>query len=187
MVVTSLLSSIDLSLLMSLNFRDWVFRKALPTPSPSSVPESSSLPPSTSHLALPTSSSAIVTKDKMHTRALVQTPVTLFRFSALTFNPHKIHYSLPWAREVEGHRDIVVHGPLNLISILDLWRDIQGKQVSAEDSPLLAPQSISYRATSPLYAGDEYRVVLEEGDKGVSHVQIVGPGDVVAMKAEIRS
>lgn len=112
--------------------------------------------------------------------------MTLFRFSALTFNPHKIHYSLPWARDVEGHKDIVVHGPLNLISILDLWRDTRGKTQTPETS-LMPPLCISYRATSPLYAGDEYRVVLEEGKEGVSHVQIVGPGDVVAMKAEIHA
>lgn len=80
-----------------------------------------------------------------------------------------------------------MHGPLNLISILDLWRDIRGKTQAAEEVPLLVPQRISYRATSPLYAGDEYRVVLEEGDKGVSHVQIVGPGNAVAMKAEIHA
>ena len=109
--------------------------------------------------------------------------MTLFRFSALTFNPHKIHYSLPWARDVEGHRDIVVHGPLNLISILDLWRDTQRQSV---DPTALIPRSISYRATSPLYAGDEYKIVLqEEGD--IAKVQILGPGGVVAMKAEIQS
>ncbi|KAJ5966596.1 hypothetical protein N7481_013310 [Penicillium waksmanii] len=168
--------------------RNWVFRKALPTPATSSAAQSSSLPPSTSHLTTPShTSSAIVTEGNTHTRTLLQTPVTLFRFSALTFNPHKIHYSLPWARDVEGHKDIVVHGPLNLISILDLWRDIRGKTQAAEEAPLLLPQRISYRATSPLYAGDEYRVVLEEGEKGVSHVQIVGPGDAVAMKAVIHA
>lgn len=107
--------------------------------------------------------------------------MTLFRFSALTFNPHKIHYSLPWARDVEGHRDIVVHGPLNLISILDLWRDT--KRQSATDHGLLFPERISYRATSPLYAGDEYRIVLEEGQE--TKVQILGPGGI-AMKAEIQ-
>jgi hydroxyacyl-ACP dehydratase HTD2-like protein with hotdog domain len=111
----------------------------------------------------------------------VQTPVTLFRFSALTFNPHKIHYSLPWARDVEGHKDIVVHGPLNLISILDLWRDTRSQ--NSTDPCLVFPKRISYRATSPLYAGDEYRIVLEEGEQ--TKVQIIGPGGVVAMKAEI--
>jgi len=85
---------------------------------------------------------------------------------------------------VEGHRDIVVHGPLNLITILDLWRDIRSKD--AADPTAIIPQRISYRATSPLYAGEEYRVVLQqEGD--VAKVQILAPGDVVAMKAEIQT
>ncbi|OQE45880.1 hypothetical protein PENCOP_c001G08011 [Penicillium coprophilum] len=161
--------------------RNWVFRKALPVPSastPSSAPPSSS----TSHIATPNpTSSVIFTEGNTHTRTLMQTPVTLFRFSALTFNPHKIHYSLPWARDVEGHRDIVVHGPLNLISILDLWRDTRQNSM---DSTLDIPERITYRATSPLYAGEEYRIVLEEGD--TTKVQIIGPGEVVAMKAEIQ-
>lgn len=114
----------------------------------------------------------------------MQTPVTLFRFSALTLNPHKIHYSLPWARDVEGHRDIVVHGPLNLISILDLWRDTRSRD--SADPTAIIPQRISYRATSPLYAGEEYRVVLQEkGD--IAKVEILAPGEVVAMKAEIQA
>jgi hydroxyacyl-ACP dehydratase HTD2-like protein with hotdog domain len=69
-----------------------------------------------------------------------------------------------------------VHGPLNLISILDLWRDIRPHEE--------VPESISYRTTSPLYAGDEYRIVLEEGDCATQG-QILGP-DGVAMKADIR-
>ncbi|CAG8923568.1 unnamed protein product [Penicillium salamii] len=159
--------------------RNWVFRKALPIPSTSTP--SPVLPPSTSHLATPNPTSAdISTEGNTHTRTLVQTPVTLFRFSALTFNPHKIHYSLPWARDVEGHRDVVVHGPLNLISILDLWRDTKGR--NATDHSVVVPERISYRATSPLYAGDEYRIVLDEGEE--TKVQIIGPSGV-AMKAEI--
>ncbi|KAJ6141369.1 hypothetical protein N7470_009759, partial [Penicillium chermesinum] len=161
--------------------RNWVFRKALPTPSPSSPPAS---PPraTSSHVATQTTF-AISTQGHTHSRSLVQSPVTLFRFSALTFNPHKIHYSLPWAREVEGHRDIVVHGPLNLISILDLWRDTQGK--ACEDPATAVPKRISYRATSPLYAGDRYSIHLTEKEAGASKVQIVGPEDAIAMKAEI--
>src|SRR3954447_26848194 len=83
--------------------RNWVFRKALPFPT---KPKTSSAPSTESHLAtLNPTSSAISTEGNTHSRTLVQTPVTLFRFSALTFNPHKIHYSLPWARDVEGHKD----------------------------------------------------------------------------------
>ncbi|KAJ6104767.1 hypothetical protein N7523_011087 [Penicillium sp. IBT 18751x] len=163
--------------------RNWVFRKALPVPTASSLSSASLSPSSTSHLTLPKPSST-TTEGNTHTRTLVQTPVTLFRFSALTFNPHKIHYSLPWARDVEGHRDIVVHGPLNLISILDLWRDIRSR-ISADPTTII-PQRISYRATSPLYAGEAYQIVLQE-DGDVAKVEIVAPGEVVAMKAEIQA
>lgn len=147
----------------------------------------SNAPTSTSHLT-EAAASNISTEGNTHTKTFIQSPVTLFRFSALTFNPHKIHYSLPWARDVEGHRDIVVHGPLNLISILDLWRDIQGKGKGRDvgDAVEMVPRSISYRATSPLYAGDEYKIVLEEeGD--LAKVRILGPGGLVSMKAEIQS
>lgn len=159
--------------------RNWVFRKAI---SPSTAPaaqDSASL--STAHTT-PGKWSTISTQGNTHTKSLVQTPVTLFRFSALTFNPHKIHYSLPWARDVEGHKDIVVHGPLNLISILDMWRDVQEK--GASDPTSVVPRRISYRATSPLYAGDEYRIVMQE-DGNLATVQILAPGGAVAMKAEI--
>ncbi|PYH98171.1 C6 transcription factor [Aspergillus ellipticus CBS 707.79] len=160
-----------------LDRRNWVFRKALTSPSPTT----SSNPPATKAFDGP-ATSVTSTTGNTHTRTLRQTAVTLFRFSALTFNPHKIHYSTPWARDVEGHKDIVVHGPLNLISILDLWRDTRG-----EGTELVLPERISYRATSPLYAEDEYRIVLdEEAGDGVARVQILAPGDVVAMKAEIQ-
>ena len=75
-----------------------------------------------------------------------------------------------------------MHGPLNLISILDMWRDTRQE---TGDAASTVPERISYRATSPLYVEDEYRVVLEEGSEGGGNVHILAPGDVVAMKAEI--
>jgi hydroxyacyl-ACP dehydratase HTD2-like protein with hotdog domain len=96
-----------------------------------------------------------------HQRDFCQTPTILFRFSALTFNAHKIHYLPDWCREVERHRDIVVHGPLNLLNMLDLWRDVR----RAGDSEAV-PRSIGYRAMSPLYVGERYRILLEEGGEG---------------------
>ncbi|KAE8159589.1 hypothetical protein BDV40DRAFT_235671 [Aspergillus tamarii] len=160
--------------------RNWVFRKALAVPVVSSTTTSDPAP-------LPSSPafSSTVSTAKTHTRTLRQTAVTLFRFSALTFNPHKIHYSTPWAQQMEGHRDIVVHGPLNLISILDLWRDTRPNK---GDPASMLPESITYRATSPLYAEDKYQIVLgEEEGSGVGAVQILAPNGQVAMKAEVRS
>ncbi|RAL11363.1 hydroxyacyl-thioester dehydratase HTD2 [Aspergillus homomorphus CBS 101889] len=162
-----------------LDRRNWVFRKALTSPSPTPSPPP---PPTTSN---PPSTATTTTSKtgKTHTRTHRQTAISLFRFSALTFNPHKIHYSTPWARDVESHKDIVVHGPLNLLAMLDLWRDTRGGDLGG----LMLPEAIAYRATSPLYAEEEYQVVLdEEAGDGVGRVRILGPGGVVAMKAEIR-
>jgi 3-methylfumaryl-CoA hydratase len=50
-------------------------------------------------------------------------PVLLFRFSALTFNSHRIHYDRPWATEVEGYPGLVVHGPLTTTLLIDFARD----------------------------------------------------------------
>jgi hydroxyacyl-ACP dehydratase HTD2-like protein with hotdog domain len=78
----------------------------------------------------------------------------------LTFNGHKIHYSPEWCREVEGHRNAVVHGPLNLINMLDFWRDTaRGGNAKA------VPRSIAYRAMSPLYVGEPYRILLEQNEE----------------------
>jgi hydroxyacyl-ACP dehydratase HTD2-like protein with hotdog domain len=98
---------------------------------------------------------------RTHQKDFCQTPTSLFRFSALTFNAHKIHYLPEWCREVERHRDTVVHGPLNLINMLDFWRDVR----KAGDSEAV-PRSIGYRAISPLYVNERYRILLEEGREG---------------------
>ncbi|KAL8658890.1 MAG: hypothetical protein Q9226_000725 [Calogaya cf. arnoldii] len=134
--------------------RDWVFRTALSGPAPLlDARESDNQPPSPQDAS-------------QQSRDFLQTAVSLFRFSALTFNGHKIHYSRPWARAAEGHRDIVVHGPLNLINMLDFWRDVQ------EDDYMI-PQSIKYRATAPFYAGETYRALLEKG-VGTTSIKLWG-------------
>jgi hydroxyacyl-ACP dehydratase HTD2-like protein with hotdog domain len=115
------------------------------------------------------------------TRDFNQTPISLFRFSALTFNGHKIHYSKEWCQKVEGHRDLVVHGPLNLINMLDFWRDTE----AAGDDP--APKIISYRATAPLYAGETYRVVLSRDSVGKTNQVIYRADGKVAMRGDIES
>ncbi|KAL5047064.1 hypothetical protein BDW71DRAFT_180954 [Aspergillus fruticulosus] len=167
--------------------RNWVFRKALP---PLSTKQTQNLPQPTPPSSLPATSTTTSSPDGLtHTRTLRQTAVTLFRFSALTFNPHKIHYSQPWCRQVEGHKDIVVHGPLNLIAILDFWRDLRSSTTRADvDANAFLPDRISYRATSPLYAEDEYQIVLKEGegeDGRKSAVEIITPEGNVGMKAEV--
>lgn len=155
--------------------RDWVFRKQLTeaTPLPDYVPVSAG---NDDNLPL-----ASQEDSSQKSRDFLQTDVSLFRFSALTFNGHKIHYSRPWCREVEGHRDVVVHGPLNLINMLDFWRD-------EAEMDLDIPRSIRYRATAPFYAGEKYRGLLEKSD-GTTSIRLWGhdgKGDVrVGMLGDI--
>jgi len=72
---------------------------------------------------------------------------TLFRYSALTFNSHRIHYDADYAREVEGYRDLVVHGPL----LATLLADLAGRQ-----GDRLA--TFDYKAVSPLFVSEAFTV-----------------------------
>ncbi|WP_353194241.1 FAS1-like dehydratase domain-containing protein [Pusillimonas noertemannii] len=73
---------------------------------------------------------------------IVPTDMLLFRYSALTFNTHRIHYSLPYCTEVENYPGLVVHGPLIATLLLELvTRQYPDKSLSA----------YSFRAVSPLF------------------------------------
>lgn len=113
-------------------------------------------------------------------RKLSWSPVGLFRFSALTFNGHKIHYNEDWTRTAEGHPGIVVHGPLNVINLLDYWRDIHGEGAG--------PDEIIYRAISPVYGGEEYQIrtvdIIGTNSSRVFDVVAEKGGNVI-MKASI--
>jgi len=77
-------------------------------------------------------------------RMLRPDPVLLFRFSALTFNAHRIHYDAAYCREEEGYPGLVVHGPMLALLLLDLvGREMPGRTVRRFD----------YRAVAPLFAG----------------------------------
>ena len=68
--------------------------------------------------------------------------VLLFRYSALTFNGHRIHYDRRYATQVEGYPGLVVHGPLIATLLLDLLRRNLGDATVA---------SLSFRAIRPLF------------------------------------
>lgn len=149
---------------MMVEFRNWIFRPSITTPSP----------PSSKPMVVPFPSGT-------YNKDIIQTPVSLFRFSALTFNAHKIHYSREWCQQVEGHRDLVVHGPLNLINIVDFWRDVIGDGEKGQRWP----RKINYRATSPLYAGERYRIVMDQEKEGLTSVKIVDSYGKVSMVGAI--
>lgn len=162
-----------------LDRRNWVFRPALdPSKSAPLVPK----PRSWSNAELEEAARGRIVREYTRSEA------TLFRFSALTFNAHRIHYDKPWATEVEGHRNAVVHGPMNLIAMLDLWRDESVNQgVGTGRNDLVFPQKIEYRATSPVYAGEPYRVLMNDDavDKKDADVQVVSNDGTVCMKGTV--
>jgi 3-methylfumaryl-CoA hydratase len=86
-------------------------------------------------------------------RTVVPTPPLLFRFSALTFNGHRIHYDHPYATQVEGYEGLVVHGPLIAVLMLDLAeRTRPDRQVTGFDfrahHPAIAPRPLAVKAAA---------------------------------------
>ena len=83
-------------------------------------------------------------------RTLTPAEPLLFRYSALTFNSHRIHYDLPYATEVEQYRGLVVHGPLTATLLLDLAAREVGDNVLTH---------FAFRGQAPAIAGEELRLV----------------------------
>ncbi|MXO91593.1 MaoC family dehydratase N-terminal domain-containing protein [Pontixanthobacter aquaemixtae] len=87
----------------------------------------------------------------------VPDPRLLFRFSALTFNTHRIHYDLPYARDVERYRGLVVHGPLIASRLMQLIADTHGHNALA---------TFEFRAVSPAIAGEPLNIAMRQsGDR----------------------
>ena len=82
--------------------------------------------------------------DGEFTRRWALDSTALFRYSALTFNGHRIHYDVDYARDAEGYPGLVIHGPLLATLLMDLAQEEGG-----------ALASFSYRARSPLFVPEE--------------------------------
>lgn len=86
----------------------------------------------------------------------VETPSTLlFRYSAITFNGHRIHYDLPYVTGVEGYPGLIVHGPIQATLLLNFATAHMGK----------VPARFSYRGLSPAFAGTPVRVRRTPGSE----------------------
>jgi 3-methylfumaryl-CoA hydratase len=88
------------------------------------------------------------------TRGYHADPVALFRFSALTFNSHRIHYDRDYARDEEGYPGLVVHGPFAATLLADLWlRTYGGARMTG----------FSFRARAPLFDTAPFTINLSGG------------------------
>jgi len=98
---------------------------------------------------------------------------TLFRFSALTFNAHRIHYDRPYATQVEGYPGLVVHGPLTAMLLAQLAWSEQGRPLTG----------FSFRGRAPLFDLGPVRLLgYPDGDRVTLEAR--GPDDRPAVTAE---
>jgi 3-methylfumaryl-CoA hydratase len=87
--------------------------------------------------------------DATWTKRVVPDPVLLFRFSALTFNGHRIHYDQPYVTGTEGYPGLVVHGPLMGLLQMELARRANAGRTL---------MTFEFRALSPAFAGSALTV-----------------------------
>lgn len=115
-------------------------------------------------------------KDVTWRRTIKADPVMLFRYSALTFNPHRIHYDRTYCIETEGYPGLVVHGPFAQQCIFDLLRDsMPGRRI----------KTLSVRARAPLFDTAPFEVVgrpTPDGD-GAELWTVTPQGTIAAQAA----
>jgi len=92
-----------------------------------------------------------------HSESHMADPVLLFRYSALTFNGHRIHYDRDYVTKVEGYPGLIFHGPLQAAFIVELAAKLRGGK---------APKKLTYRGVQPLFEGSEFSV--NANDNGAS-------------------
>ncbi|MDR3538209.1 MAG: MaoC family dehydratase N-terminal domain-containing protein [Acetobacteraceae bacterium] len=112
--------------------------------------------------------------DAVWRRDIVPDPVLLFRYSALTFNGHRIHYDRSYVTQEEGYPGLIVHGPLIATLLVDLLR-------RSTDKPL---KSFKFRAVSPLFDIAPFAVCGQPGASGAVALWARNADGSLAMEAE---
>jgi 3-methylfumaryl-CoA hydratase len=93
-----------------------------------------------------------------HRESHMADPVLLFRYSALTFNGHRIHYDRDYVTKVEGYPGLIFHGPLQASFIVEMAAKHRGGT---------APKKIGYRGLQPLFEGSEFSINANPTDAGM--------------------
>lgn len=109
-----------------------------------------------------------------HARIITPDPPLLLRYSALTFNAHRIHYDLPYARDEEGYAGLVVHGPLTATLLLDHAARLVGANRLTQ---------FAFRGLAPAYAGESLTLVARQDGDRIA-LAAIGPSGDMVMQAE---
>ncbi|TQS35561.1 hypothetical protein Golomagni_04019 [Golovinomyces magnicellulatus] len=117
-----------------------------------------------------------------HSLIVRPTRALLFRFSALTFNAHRIHLDSFYCRQVEGLKSMIVHGPLTVVLMLTFLTEKLHKRARID--------SFTYKNITPLYVEEDMKICVRKGEKidhkSTWHVWIEGPTGGYAVKATAR-
>ncbi len=103
--------------------------------------------------------------------------ILLFRFSALTFNAHRIHFDQDYARDVEGYPNVMVHGQLLLLLALESFR-------SQFDGKVL--EEVEYKISGPVYLGEQITISGKSVDNHRSELRICGHENNIALSASVK-
>lgn len=103
-------------------------------------------------------------------KSLIPSEPLLFRYSALTFNSHRIHYDVPYAIESEHYRGLVVHGPLTGTLLLDLAARALGTN---------RLKQFSFRGQAPAFVGEPLHLAGKAEDSAITLAAFGGDGRVV--------
>lgn len=109
------------------------------------------------------------------TRTITPDARLLFRFSALTFNAHRIHYDRPYAQDEEGYPGLVVHGPLTAMLLADLVRRNTPRRI----------RSFAFRGLAPLFDLAPFHLTGRMDDSSVT-LEALGPDLVPALSAQVQ-
>ena len=131
--------------------------------------------------------------------AIVPTRELLFRFSALTLNAHAIHLDKQFCREVEGHRNLLVHGPLTAVLMVEVLRNhlqtlTDPDGLSSAAKPSVNISHVEYRNLVPLYAEEEMNICVrrrgkefDDGKVVIWDIWIEGPDGGYAVKGTAKT
>jgi 3-methylfumaryl-CoA hydratase len=110
-------------------------------------------------------------------REIVPDDVLLFRYSALTFNGHRIHYDRRYVTTIEGYPGLVVHGPLQATLLLDLVR---------RELPSAAIARFEFKAVRPVFDSAPFRVCGRRLGTSEVHLWVEDADCLLAMAATAR-
>ncbi|WP_422377125.1 FAS1-like dehydratase domain-containing protein [Roseibium sp.] len=106
-------------------------------------------------------------------RRIAPSAAYLFRYSAMTFNGHRIHYDKDYVRDVEGYPGLIVHGPLQATLLCQFAADLKGS----------CPAEFSFRSIGTIFDTADFTVNAADAEDGSLRLWSAQVGGPVAMEA----